>query len=93
MTKLKALFVAAGGTYFSGVEALRLISEDGRIRGVVAKNGRDTAELRSRATVLSSGGFNANTDMLRRYVGRQAPRCKLRGSLACTAMPSPWQWR
>ena len=83
LTKLKALFVDSGGTYLSGVEALRLISEDGRIRGVVANSGRDTAELRSRATVLSSGGFNANTDMLRRYVGRQAPKCKLRGSLAC----------
>lgn len=84
LTKLKALFVESGGTYLSGVEASRLIAEDGRIRGAIATRGRDTAELRSRATVLSSGGFNANTDMLRRYVGRQAPRCILRGSLACT---------
>jgi fumarate reductase flavoprotein subunit len=84
LTKLKALFVAAGGTYLSGVEAQRLIAEGGRIVGVVANNGRDTAELRSYATVLSSGGFNANTDLLRRYVGRQASQCKLRGSLACT---------
>jgi fumarate reductase flavoprotein subunit len=84
LTKLKALFVAAGGTYLGGVEARRLIADNGRIRGVVARSGRDTAELRSGATVLASGGFNANTDMLRRYVGQQAARCKLRGSLACT---------
>jgi fumarate reductase flavoprotein subunit len=84
LTKLKALFVQAGGTYLSGVEAQRLIAEDGRIRGVVARSGRDAAELRSRAVVLASGGFNANTDLLRQHVGRQAARCKLRGSLECT---------
>jgi fumarate reductase flavoprotein subunit len=84
LTKLKALFVAAGGMYLSGVEAQRLIASRGRIDGVVARRGSDAAELRSGATVLASGGFNANTDMLRRYVGPQAMRCILRGSRACT---------
>ena len=84
LAKLKTLFVESGGVVMSGVEATRLLTDGGRIRGVAARKGDDTAELRGRSTVLSSGGFNANTDMLRRYVGAQAHRCKLRGSLACT---------
>ena len=40
--------------------------------------------LRSRATIFSTGGFSANPDMVRRYIGAQADQCKLRGSPQCT---------
>src|SRR5262245_11309911 len=84
LAKLKTLFLEAGGSVMSGVEAIRMLQDGQRIRGVIARKGADTAELRGRTTVLASGGFNANTEMLRRYVGAHADRCILRGSRACT---------
>jgi succinate dehydrogenase/fumarate reductase flavoprotein subunit len=84
LTKLKTLFLESGGVVVSGVEAIKLLPDAGSIRGVIARKGADTAELRARTTVLASGGFNANTDMLRRYIGPHADRCILRGSRACT---------
>jgi fumarate reductase flavoprotein subunit len=84
LAKLKALLHQSGGVVMSGVEATRLITDGRRIRGVVTKKDGATVEMRGRATVLASGGFNANTEMLRRYVGTHADRCILRGSRACT---------
>ena len=84
LAKLKTLYLESGGVLMSGVEAIRLLADGGRVQGVLARKGSATAELRGRSTVLSSGGFNANTDMLRRYVGARAHQCKLRGSMACT---------
>jgi succinate dehydrogenase/fumarate reductase flavoprotein subunit len=80
LTSLKKRLEQVGGRYLSGVEGLRLIVEDGCVRGVVSDKRSEEIELRSRATILSTGGFSANKEMVKRYIGLHADQCKLRGS-------------
>ena len=80
LMSLKRRLEQAGGRYISGVEGFRLIVEDGCVRGVVGNKRSEENELRSGATILSTGGFSANKEMVQRYIGPHADRCKLRGS-------------
>jgi fumarate reductase flavoprotein subunit len=84
LTKLKARFERFNGRYLNRAEGLALILENGGVRGVVGKKPAGTFELRSRATVLATGGFSANKEMVRRHIGANADQCKLRGSKRCT---------
>ncbi len=84
LTKLKERFVQLGGNYLNHVEAQELLLENGRVCGVGGTQSGDAVELRSRATILSTGGFSANKNMVRQYIGRHADQCKLRGSKQCT---------
>jgi succinate dehydrogenase/fumarate reductase flavoprotein subunit len=80
LISLKKRLEQVGGRYMSGVEGFRLIIEDGCVRGVVGKKLNEEIELRSRATILSTGGFSANKEMIKRYIGPHSDQCKLRGS-------------
>jgi fumarate reductase flavoprotein subunit len=80
LTSLKKRLEQAGGRYLNGVEGFRLIVEDGCVGGVVGNKRSGEIELRSRATILSTGGFSANKEMVKRYIGPHADQCKLRGS-------------
>jgi fumarate reductase flavoprotein subunit len=80
LMSLKKRLEQAGGHYMNGVEGFRLIVEDGCVRGVVGKKLDEEIELRGRATILSTGGFSANKEMVKRYIGPHADQCKLRGS-------------
>jgi fumarate reductase flavoprotein subunit len=82
--KLKRRFEQLGGRYMNGIEAISLIREQERICGVAAKKQGEAIELRSQATILSTGGFSANKQMVRQYIGPHADQCKLRGSKSCT---------
>ncbi len=84
LTKLKGRFQESGGSYSSEVEGIRLIRESGRIGGVVGRKGEEAVEFRSKSTVLTTGGFSANKEMVRKYIGHGAVECKLRGSKSCT---------
>jgi fumarate reductase flavoprotein subunit len=84
LAKLKERFTRLGGRYLNGVEGLSLIVENDRVCGVRGKQGDDEIELRARATVLSTGGFSANKELLKQHVGPHADQCKLRGSKQCT---------
>jgi succinate dehydrogenase/fumarate reductase flavoprotein subunit len=84
LAKLKQRFEQLGGRYMNGIEAVSLIREQERIDGVAGKKQGETIELCSRATILSTGGFSANKEMVRQYIGPQANQCKLRGSKSCT---------
>ena len=84
LAKLKQRFEQLGGRYVNGIEAVSLIREQERIDGVAGKKQGETIELCSRATILSTGGFSANKEMVRQYIGPQADQCKLRGSKSCT---------
>jgi len=53
---------------------------NGSIQGINAKQNGADLEIRARATILSTGGFSANKEMVRRYIGPKADQCKLRGS-------------
>jgi fumarate reductase flavoprotein subunit len=83
LIRLKERFIKLGGRYLNGVEAEKLFVENDRVCGVCGVSGTksgETIELRSRATILSTGGFSANKEMVKRYIGPHADECKLRGS-------------
>jgi tricarballylate dehydrogenase len=62
-------------------EALSFLAEDGAVHGVRVR-GEDgsEADFRAGATVLASGGFSANSEMVMRYIGHAARHLVLRGS-------------
>ncbi len=80
LTKLKERFVNLGGRYLNGVASERLIVENGRVCGVIGKQVGSEIELRARAIILATGGFSANKELVKKYIGPHADECKLRGS-------------
>jgi len=85
LRKLKAAFLSQRGKYTPAFEALRLLmKEPFSVTGVIGRSQQTFVELHSKATILTTGGFSANKEMLVRYVGRHADECKLRGSSSDT---------
>jgi fumarate reductase flavoprotein subunit len=77
---LKARLENLGGSYVRGTEAFSLITEAGAVNGAMVRQDSQSIAVRSRATILCTGGFSANKRLLRKYIGRKADQCKLRGS-------------
>jgi fumarate reductase flavoprotein subunit len=84
LTAMRARLEQLGGDYQNNMSAVKLIKEGERIRGVFAVNGAEKVEIRAASTILSTGGFSANKEMVRQYIGKNADQCKLRGSKRCT---------
>ena len=61
-------------------EAYSLILESGRIRGARVKTAAGDLEMRSAAVILAAGGFQANPEMVTRYIGPGGRHLVLRGS-------------
>jgi len=80
LAKLKEKFIQLGGRYLNGLEGVSLIVERGGVGGVRGKRANDEIDLRARATILSTGGFSANKELLQQHIGPHADKCKLRGS-------------
>ncbi len=80
LAKLKERFIKFSGRYMNGIEGDRLLVENGRVCGLVGRRGGEEIELRAASTILATGGFSANKEMVRQYIGPHADRCKLRGS-------------
>ena len=57
-----------------------LTDAGGRVVGVRAKARNGYVDLHARAVVLATGGFQANTEMRVRYLGREAGNLVVRGS-------------
>lgn len=57
-----------GGRLLYGHEVTALISEEGRCCGVVARSGGVEKTFPARAVVLADGGFQANAELMRRYI-------------------------
>lgn len=84
LASLKQRLERLGGRYLNAVQGEKLIVESGRVGGVIGKRGGDRIHFRADATVLSTGGFSANKELLKKYIGPHADQCKLRGSAQCT---------
>jgi fumarate reductase flavoprotein subunit len=84
LTSLKNRFEQLGGRYLNGTEGRQLIVENGQVAGMLGKRAEEEIPLRARATILSTGGFSANKELLKQHVGARAGECKLRGSKQCT---------
>ena len=80
LTSLKDRLLKLGGRYLSGIAGRKFLADNGRVVGLVAEKAGEEIALRSRATILSTGGFSANAELLKKHVGPRADRCKLRGS-------------
>jgi fumarate reductase flavoprotein subunit len=82
--KLLAFFHAHRGTSRSRTRVVKLLAKGGRVLGVeVIDNGVRSA-VAGRATILATGGFQANRELVSKFIGRRADRCKLMGSAAAT---------
>jgi tricarballylate dehydrogenase len=57
-----------------------LALENAKIRGARIKTPAGDSEVRSQAVVLASGGFQANPEMVKRYIGPGGTHLVLRGS-------------
>ncbi|MBI2586166.1 MAG: FAD-dependent tricarballylate dehydrogenase TcuA, partial [Rhodospirillales bacterium] len=60
--------------------AVNLIYEHGEVRGVVARSGQEIFDIRARAVVLASGGFEANAEWRTRYLGPGWDLARVRGT-------------
>jgi fumarate reductase flavoprotein subunit len=84
LSKLKKRFEDLGGRYVNNTEGVRLVEENRRIVGLIGKTRDSEIEFRSPSTLLCTGGFSANQEMVRQYIGLNAVQCKLRGAKSCT---------
>ncbi len=72
---MRDLFLSEGGTLHVDTSALKLIlGEHGEVKGVTARTLDGLATFRADATILATGGFQGNSEMLTRYFGRWADR-------------------
>ncbi len=72
-------FVGQGGVYLSDSRAIELLVDSlGRVGGAKVQTPDGTRDIRAHNVVLSDGGFQANPELLRKYVGPSADKMKLR---------------
>jgi len=69
-----------GSTILCGTRVVSLIMENGRCCGVEFDRHGHPGSLRADLVMLADGGFQANLDMLRKYVGPSPERIKQRGA-------------
>lgn len=58
---------AHGGQILTETKAEKLLLEDGKVSGVIASNKGSKVTVHAKATVLTAGGFGANTKMCQKY--------------------------
>jgi len=77
---LHRLVLAGGGACRMQTRAVALASEGGSVTGVVIENrGGRLTTVSAPAILLADGGFQADDELLRRYVGAGKSQIKLRG--------------
>ncbi|MHB8566724.1 MAG: FAD-binding protein [Nitrososphaerales archaeon] len=79
ITRLRERLEKLGVSMIFGATAYKLaLDESGNVCGLYIrrKNGR-SEKLSSKAVVLAGGGFQGNTEMLTRYIGREALALKM----------------
>ena len=81
--KLLAFFHAHRGASRSRTRVVKLLTKRGKIIGVEAIDGSgERSSVFGGATILATGGFQASREILTKFVGRHADKCKLMGSAA-----------
>ena len=69
--RLGAKLAERGASLMRGVAARELIVENRRCSGVLATRGNETLRIAARAVLLADGGFQANPDLLKRFISPQ----------------------
>ena len=71
---------AAGGKVLTKTKGIRLLTDaKGAVTGLLARDKDGSIEFKSRATILTCGGFQGNLEMMTKYVSRDAAYALLRG--------------
>jgi tricarballylate dehydrogenase len=72
--KLTPLIQAKGGEFLCETTAVKLLEDDmGRVCGVrCAGKNNEPVEVKAKAVILASGGFEGNPQMLAQYVGKNS---------------------
>lgn len=66
--------------YFTSKATELLVDASGRVVGVRALTPKGLVDFRARATVIATGGFAGNRQMLEQWVGPTADECVVRGA-------------
>ncbi|HEY7302130.1 MAG TPA: FAD-binding protein [Xanthobacteraceae bacterium] len=69
-----------GGTLMRGTRARRLLMQDGCAIGVAAEQGGRPVEIMAHAVLLADGGFQANADLVRRFISHACDRLTQRSA-------------
>lgn len=80
LRKLTANLSERGKTVRLNARARELIVENGSVTGVVAESGGTSERIAASAVVISDGGFQANMDLMRRFVSPAPERLLQRGA-------------
>lgn len=80
LRRLTANLSERGKTVRLSARARELILEDGRIAGVVVDSGGTTERIAAAAVVIADGGFQANMDLMRRFVSPAPEKLLQRGA-------------
>jgi succinate dehydrogenase/fumarate reductase flavoprotein subunit len=85
MDTLARHYTEAGGRILTDAVATTLWYEpDGRLAGVRGLHQGGSLSAHGSAVILATGGFQGNSELLTRYMGRWADRLILRGNPYCT---------
>ncbi len=72
--------VRLGGEIRYHCEAEALLTEEGKVIGVRCKSEGEKQEFRASAVVLACGGFEANAELRKEYIGPNWDQAKVRGT-------------
>lgn len=70
----------AGGFVVPGTEVAEILMQDGAVAGAITTHPDGDAELRSARILLATGGFQADPDLLARYIHPAARGMRLRSN-------------
>jgi fumarate reductase flavoprotein subunit len=74
LRQLTARLEARGGRLMRNLRARELMMEAERCVGVIATRGAESVRIEARAVVIADGGFQANPDLVRRFIGPHPER-------------------
>jgi fumarate reductase flavoprotein subunit len=74
LRQLAGKLEALGGRLHRGVRARELIMRDGRCAGVVAESVDGKHRIEARAVVIADGGFQANLELVKRFISSHPER-------------------
>lgn len=80
ITRLEDRVRTLGGEVLHGFRVSELSIKGGAVNGVVADGPGAAQRFEAGAVVVADGGFEANPEMMRRYIAREPRNLKLRGT-------------
>lgn len=69
-----------GGVLTRGVEARELVMENGRCAGLLVREGGAEVRLGARAVVIADGGFQADMELMKRFISPAPERLLMRNA-------------